>query len=188
MLIVFIEELGAGFAPYAEQVSEILLGHTQYYGSESIRNSCAGALGSLMKCAKEANVPTPTIHEMAKKYSNNLLEAMDCETENDSMIQQVQGIKEILEEAEYGLLQPDSVNMFTEKILGFIGESENRLKENTKYEQENTDAPDDDDKLDEEDLIVLKEENKNENELQLALAELLGMMFKYHKDHCQGLV
>lgn len=56
MLIVFIEELGAGFAPYAEKVSDILLGHTQYYGSENIRSSCAGALASLMKCAKEAGV------------------------------------------------------------------------------------------------------------------------------------
>jgi len=35
---------------------------------------------------------------------------------------------------------------------------------------------------------VLKEENKNENELQLALAELLGVMFKTHRDSCQSLV
>jgi len=35
---------------------------------------------------------------------------------------------------------------------------------------------------------VLKEENKNENELQLALAELLGIMFKTHRDACQPLV
>lgn len=64
---------------------------------------------------------------MAKKYSNNLLDAMDVETENDTMISQVQGIKEILEEAEHGLLQADSVDLFSNKVLKFIEESENRL-------------------------------------------------------------
>ena len=137
MLIVFIEELGAGFAPYAEQVSEILLNHTQYYGSENIRNTCAGALAPLIKCAKDAGCSTEIVHTMAKKYSNNLLDAMDVETENDTMISQVQGIKEILEEAGAGLLQQESVTLFHDKILTFINESQNRLNENTKYQEEN---------------------------------------------------
>ena len=77
--------------------------------------------------------------------------------------------------------------MFTEKVLGYIKESENRLQENTKYEKENLEG-DEEDRLDEEDLIVLKEENKGENELQISLAELLGMMFKFQKSHCANLV
>lgn len=47
---------------------------------------------------------------------------------------------------------------------------------------------DDDDKLDEEDLAVLKEENKNEHELQISLAEIFGILFKTHKPHCNDLV
>lgn len=61
---------------------------------------------------------------------------MEVETENETMITMVNGIKEILEEAESGLLQPDSVTQFTDKVFSFINESENRLKENIKYEQE----------------------------------------------------
>ena len=38
MLVVFIDELGAGFAQYIEQVSAIFLGLTQYYASDNIRN------------------------------------------------------------------------------------------------------------------------------------------------------
>jgi archaellum component FlaC len=53
MLVVFVEELGAGFANYVEQVSEIILGLTQYYASDDIRCTCAGALGKLIKCFKE---------------------------------------------------------------------------------------------------------------------------------------
>jgi len=112
---------------------------------------------------------------------------MDTETENDCLIAQAQAIKEIVEEAGAGLLQAESVKAFSDKVLGFIKQSENRLAENTKYEEENAEG-DEEDRLDEEDLIVLKEENKNENELQLALAELLGIMFKTHRDHCQPLV
>lgn len=46
----------------------------------------------------------------------------------------------------------------------------------------------DDDKLDEEDLAVLKEENKNEHELQISLAEIFGILFKTHKAYCRDLV
>ena len=35
---------------------------------------------------------------------------------------------------------------------------------------------------------MLKEENKTENELQVSLAECLGILFKTHKEHCRELV
>lgn len=130
MLTVFIEELGGGFAQYIDQVSEILLGLTKFFASENIRNSAAGALPALIKCAKEplythasmllekyglkdveaAPDNIAVIHEMAKKYSNNLIEAMEEETETDCLIAQAQALKEIVEEAGNNLLQPDSVN------------------------------------------------------------------------------
>ena len=47
---------------------------------------------------------------------------------------------------------------------------------------------DEEDKLDEEDIAVLKEENKNENELQIQLAEILGILFKTHKELSRNLV
>jgi len=188
MLIVFIEELGAGCAQYIEQVSSILLGLTQFYASDNIRNSSAGALPSLIKCAKEAQPDNiAQIHEMAKAYSNNLIEAMEGETETDCLICQAQAIKEIIEESGENLLQPASVDAFAEKVFGFIQQSENRIQDNTKYEKENLEG-DEEDKLDEEDLAVLKEENKNENELQVALAEIFGILFKTHKAHCSNLV
>lgn len=47
---------------------------------------------------------------------------------------------------------------------------------------------DEEDKLDDEDLQVLKEENKTEHELQICLAELFGAMFKTHTNSCRNLV
>lgn len=67
----------------------------------------------------------------------------------------------------------------SEKVFEFLTQSENRLKDNQKYEKEQMEG-DEDDKLDEEDLAVLKEENKNEYELQISLAEIFGILFKTH--------
>jgi len=188
MLIVFIEELGAGCAQYIEQISGILLGLTQFSASDNIRNSAAGALPSLIKCAKEAYPEnTASIHEMAKQFSNNILDAMDTETETDCLICQAQALKEIIEEAGDNLLQPASVDQFADKVFEFIKQSENRIQENNKYEKENMDG-EDEDQLDEEDLLVLKEENKNENQLQLDLGEIIGVIFKTHKQHANNLV
>jgi len=47
---------------------------------------------------------------------------------------------------------------------------------------------DEEDQLDEEDLAVLKEENKNEQQLQVDLGEIIGILFKTHKNSCQNLV
>lgn len=59
MLSVFIDELGAVFAPYVEIVSKILLSMIDYQANDSIRNSVAGALPGLVRCVKNAD-PTAT--------------------------------------------------------------------------------------------------------------------------------
>jgi len=64
---------------------------------------------------------------MAKLYSNNIISAMDTETETECLIAQSQAVKEIVEEAGDNLLQPESVDQFADKIFGFIKESENRI-------------------------------------------------------------
>jgi hypothetical protein len=86
---------------------------------------------------------------------------MESETETDCLVCQAQAIKEIVEEAGPGLLQPESVAQFSDKVFEFIRQSENRIQENNKYEKDNTQG-EEEDQLDEEDLMVLKEENKNE--------------------------
>ena len=189
MLIVFIDELGGGCGPFIEQISEIILNLTQFSASDNIRNSAANALPSLIKCTKSAFPDKiAEMQMMAKKYSNNIIEAMEGETETDCLICQAQALKEIIEQAGDNLLVADSVNQFHNKVWSFIDASENRIKDNRKYEQENAVGEEEDDGLDEEDLLVLKEENKNEYQLQLDLGEIIGALFKTHKNLVQGVV
>ena len=46
MLVVFIDEIGTGFAPYIKDVAEIFMTLTQFYASDNIRISSAGALSN----------------------------------------------------------------------------------------------------------------------------------------------
>ena len=87
MLIVFIDELGGGCGQFIEQISEIILNLTQFSASDNIRNSAVNALPSLIKCTKTAFPDkVAEMQIMAKKYSNNIIEAMESETETDCLI------------------------------------------------------------------------------------------------------
>jgi importin-5 len=44
----------------------------------------------------------------------------------------------------------------------------------------NEDKEDEDDEIDQDELEVIKEENKNEIDLQLSIAEIIGIIFKTH--------
>jgi len=135
MLIVFIDELGGGCGQFIEQISEIILNLTQFSASDNIRNSAANALPSLIKCTKAAFPDkVAEMQMMAKKYSNNIIEAMESETETDCLICQAQALKDIIEQAGDNLLVADSVNQFHTKVWSFIDQSENRIKDNRKYE------------------------------------------------------
>lgn len=46
----------------------------------------------------------------------------------------------------------------------------------------NQDVDDEDGELETDELEIIKEENKNEYDLQLSLAELIGILFKTHKE------
>jgi len=54
MLAVFIDECGAGFAPYVEETAKILVPMLNYNANDDIRASVAEALPGLVKAAKEA--------------------------------------------------------------------------------------------------------------------------------------
>ena len=73
-----------------------------------------------------------------------------------------------------------------EKSITMVAKSLERVEENKKTEKE--EPEDEDDALDEEDLALLKEENSNEHDLQLAAADLMGILFKTHKESVTPLV
>ena len=67
-----------------------------------------------------------------------------------------------------------------------MNKSLERIQQNLALPHE--EAEDEDDQLDADDLALIKEENSNEFDLQVAAAELMGSLFKTHKDSVSDLV
>lgn len=70
--------------------------------------------------------------------------------------------------------------------LTIVEKSLKRIEENENLKNE--EPEDEDDQLDNEDLKLLQDENGNEHDLQLTAAELMGILFKTHKQHVAKLV
>lgn len=111
MLAVFIDELGGGFAEYVEPTSRVLLSLINYEANDSIRNSVAGALPGLIKCVKENNpANTELLVTMGKTYMEALWKAIQNETETDTMICQVQAVKEVIDEIGTPFLSQETLD------------------------------------------------------------------------------
>ena len=188
MLAVFIDELGGGFADYIEPASKVLLSMTSYEANDSIRNSVAGALPGLVKCVKEAQPQNIDLQvQMGKLYLDNLWKAINLETETDTLICQVQAAKEIIDEIGSAFLGQDVIDVFATQLVDMYHKSDDRIKENNAMAK-NEEVEDEDDEVDQDEIEVIKEENKNEFDLQLSVAEILGIIFKTHGVYCGNLL
>ena len=188
MLAVFIDEMGGAFAPYVEPASKILLSLVTYEANDNIRNSVAGTLPGLIKCMKEAQPGNQVVLiNMGRTFMEHLWKAMSTETETDTLICQVQAMKEIIDEVGPGFMNQEAVDALTKHIFDMYQKSDDRIKENNLMAK-NEHVDDDDDKLEADDLELIKEENNNEYDLQLSLAEIIGIIFKTHKELSGPLV
>ena len=146
MLAVFIDELGSVFAPYAEAASKILLHLIDYEANDSIRNSVASALPGLIRCIKGADPTNVTvIHNYSRLYLENLVKAINNETETDTLISQVQAAKEIIDEVGEGLLPQATVEALAKLLIEQYHKSDERIKENNEMAKSGENAEDEDD-------------------------------------------
>lgn len=186
MLSVFIDEVPEVCYDHLEPISKILLAMTDYGANDSIRQTSAQSLPGLMKSAKLRGADQPTLHQMAKTFNTNLYAAMQKELDTDTMISQVQAFKDIIDEAGPGLMAQEEVQHLGEKAVGIVEKSLKRIAENNALPNE--EVEDEDDALDADDLALIKEENSNEFDLQIAAAEFMGALFKTHRDFVGPLV
>ena len=78
-----------------------------------------------------------------------------------------------------GLLSQETVDSIYKQLVDMYHKSNQRINENNEMAK-NDGEEDEDDKLEEDELEVIKEENKNEHDLQLSIAEIIGIIFKTH--------
>lgn len=83
-------------------------------------------------------------------------------------------------------MQAEEVAHLSEKAVGIVEKSLARIAQNNQLPEE--EVEDEDDALDADDLALIKEENSNEFDLQIAAAELMGCLFKTHREFAAPLV
>lgn len=93
-----------------------------------------------------------------------LWKAVQNETETDTMICQVQAIKEVIDEVGAGFLTQETVDALYKQLVDMYYKSNQRINENNELAK-NDDKDDEDDEVDQDELEVIKEENKNEYDL-----------------------
>lgn len=90
---------------------------------------------------------------------------------------ELETLKNILEELGICFLSETEVKEFSEKMLDLLKNSDEK-KRNTKEALAD---------LDEEEKEIVDEEIKQEEEVQVAISELIGALFKTHKTMTMGL-
>jgi hypothetical protein len=92
----------------------------------------------------------------------------------------------VIDVAGPGLMAAEEVNHLGEKSIDIVTKSLERIAQNLALPQE--EVEDEDDALDADDMALIKEENSNEFDLQIAAAELMGTLFKTHRESVTALV
>jgi len=97
----------------------------------------------MVKCAKQAGGVTQNLHNLARAFNGNILEAMKEETETDVLISQTTAIKEIINEMGQGFLSQAEVDFLGDRAITIINKSLQRIKELEEIKQEEVEDEDD---------------------------------------------
>ena len=77
-------------------------------------------------------------------------------------------------------MNQDAVTSLAQLLIEQYTKSDERIAENNELAKNQTQTEDEDEQFDEDDLEVIKEENNNEYDFQLSIAEIMGTLFKTH--------
>jgi len=114
----------------------------------------------------------------------SLFKALNNEMISDTMIYQVLSTKDIVKHmGEF--MDESTVNQMCMELLRCINDSDRRKELNQRYTNENEDG---ENEIDTRNREFMEEENEVEDELQMAISETFGILFKTHKDQCKKLV
>jgi len=166
----YIEELGAGFAPFVPQTAKALLPVFDFNIDEGIRDLAFETWGNLCKCAQEGNQPQ-VVSDLVMEFLKRVVPAFDQDENLDleAMKTKAEGITTVLKKAGPNMLQPDQVNSLVTLTLTAMKKSFVRREEHV---QETKKSKDD------ADLDTLDEEEN----LRTGLAEIAGALMRHHPD------
>lgn len=170
MLEVFIEQFGKNFAPYVEQTTKLISPLLDFKFAESIREQASKCVPGLVKCAADNH---EIQKNMVRYFLDVLLKATSTEFDSTIMITQISAITDCIDSAGKFMTQEELQNL-SNKVIKLLLDSDKRKAENEKWKNEED--------VEEDEKEILEEDLEMEEELQVAIAELIGILFKTHKE------
>lgn len=183
MMHTFLKHLGKDYLPYVQKTSEVLVFLIKNSSNDKVRFACAQGLSEIIKVIQASDEADKQIlaATSARTYEALLWGAIAEEFEAVNIKEFIFGIKEVVAAAGRYMSQ-EEIEIFSERVIEALRKSDTRKIENKTYVAENKDD------FDEDDHFLMEEENKNEEELQCGLADLMGALFISHKDMTLPLV
>ena len=167
-------------------MNDVLLPGLSFSANESVRATSAEALPSMVKAAKKRGSDQDQILAMARLYIQSLFKVIEEEDDTEAKIAQTDALKLIIDEVGSGLFSAEEVGQLGTTAIKQIELSNGRIKE--KDDEVQAEVEDEDDALDITQKAHLKIETSYEHKLQVSCAQILGSLFKTHKDHVANLV
>jgi len=186
-----IEEFGALFFNFVEPTQKIILPLLQYKANYKIRSASANALPLIINSVRATGNKELT-NNLSKAYISELLLTCEKESDNSTLSIMLENLGKILENSEEKFLSIGEVNQLFEKFLQIFGLTEKRRRE-LLSKQEKLEKLDDDnerEKLNDSDsseegedyAADLDQDIDEIEDLITSIADLMGILFKTHKE------
>ena len=178
MISVFVEQLKEEFSEYVETTTQLILPLVNFNTNENIRQASAKCLPGLISSVKSKSIETAA--QVSKAFLEVLWSAAHSEYASDIIIHQINSMKDCIEEVGQKFMSPDEISNINQKIFKLLVDSDNRKTENEKFKKLED--------VEKEEIELLDEDNSCEEDLHVAIAELIGVLFKTHKELMLPLV
>jgi len=195
LLNTLIEKMGKVFVPFISNTEDALIPLLKFYLNEEVRIEACNLLPTILTVIKNS-CSTEDLHLKAKKYIMEILSACDTEFDNETLAVYIENMGVLVDVAGV-FLNTQELNGFFEKIIIIFENTEKKRLElvndpKNQNEQKNSkeEAINSDDEDEEEDNSKkdLEEDMEDIEAIQEYIADLIGMLFKSHKELTMEIV
>lgn len=205
LLSTIIDAFGEQYELYIENTEKIVLPLLTFDINDDIRVEAANLIPFLLniikkKLTKENNINA--FHHKCKEYLSQLIHTLEKEEYNGAVCSQLDAIGSLIEKAGLFLQENEIENLFV-KLLEIFDKTElSRLdllkKKQTTIENFETDRKEGNDKINSDDegneedeeayLEEMKKEVEEIEDILVSIADIMGSMFKTHKENTLNIV
>lgn len=200
LLSSVIESFGDAYANYIEVTEKVLLVLLTFEVNDEIRIEASCALPLLLDTVKKMN-NVDSLHQKAKTYLSSLILAVEKETFNGVIGAQLEAIGAVIEKTGLFLQEKEIQDLFIKLLqifdkvelsrLDLLKEKQSTADEFEKNRKEGNDKINSDDEEDDDEEEILDDMEKELEEIEeilVTIADIMGSMFKTHKELTLNIV